>query len=198
MAVQAHHATTKVRRSHFGGDVLSWGSRGYGSARAVWNGMSDPRRKLIAQCASVDDVVTAVGIARESDLEIGVRCGGHNIAGLAVPHGGLMIDLTTLGRVTVDPVARRARVQGGAMLGALDRATQPFGLATTAGNVSHTGVGGLTLGGGMGWLARRHGLSCDNVVSCTVVTADRDVLRASADEHPRLFWGLRGGGGTCA
>src|SRR5258708_14825663 len=158
--------------------------------------MMDHRPKLIAQCASVDDVVTAVGIARESDLEIGVRCGGHNIAGLAVPDGGLMIDLTTLGRVTVDPVARRAQVQGGAMLGALDRATQPFGLATTAGNVSHTGVGGLTLGGGMGWLARQHGLACDNVASCTVVTADGDVVRASAEEHPDLSWGLRGGGGN--
>src|SRR5215469_10676456 len=141
---------TTVRRSHFDGQVLTPGTRGYDSARSVWNGMIDHRPKLIVQCASVDDVVTAVRTARECGLEIGVRCGGHNIAGLAVPHDGLMIDLTTLGRITVDPVALRARVQGGAMLGALDRATQPFGLATTAGNVSHTGVGGLTLGGGMG------------------------------------------------
>ena len=185
-----------VRRSHFDGQVLTPGTRGYDSVRSVWNGMIDHRPKLIVRCASVDDVVTAVRTARECDLEIGVRCGGHNIAGLAVPHGGLMIDLTTLGRVTVDPVTRRARVQGGAMLGALDRATQPFGLATTAGNVSHTGVGGLTLGGGMGWLARQHGLACDNVASYTVVTADGDVVRASADEHPDLFWGLRGGGGN--
>jgi FAD/FMN-containing dehydrogenase len=185
-----------VRRPHFDGQVLTPGTRGYDSARSVWNAMIDHRPKLIVQCASVDDVVTAVRTARERDLEIGVRAGGHNIAGHAVPHGGLMIDLTGLGRVTVDPVRRRARVQGGAMLGALDRATQPFGLATTAGNVSHTGVGGLTLGGGMGWLARQHGLTCDNVVSCTVVTADGDVVRASADEHPDLFWGLRGGGGN--
>ncbi|MGH3204988.1 MAG: FAD-binding oxidoreductase, partial [Streptosporangiaceae bacterium] len=119
-----------------------------------------------------------------------------NIAGHAVPHDGLMIDLTAMGRVMVDPVTRRARVQGGAMLGALDRAAQAFGLATTAGNVSHTGVGGLTLGGGMGWLARQHGLACDNVVSCTVVTADGGIVRASADEHPDWFWGLRGGGGN--
>jgi len=185
-----------VRRSHFDGQILTPGTRGFDSARSVWNAMIDHRPKLIARCASVDDVVTAVRTARECDLEIGVRCGGHNIAGLAVPDGGLMIDLTALGRVAVDPAARRARVQGGAMLGALDRATQPFGLATTAGNVSHTGVGGLALGGGMGWLARWHGLACDNVVSCTVVTADGNVVRASADEHPDLFWGLRGGGGN--
>ncbi len=195
MTTTAQFLTT-VRRSSFAGQVLAPGTRGYDSARSVWNGMIDHRPKLIVQCASVDDVVTAVRTAREHDLEIGVRCGGHNIAGLAVPHGGLMIDLTPLGRVTVDPVTRRARVQGGAMLSALDRATQPFGLATTAGNVSHTGVGGLTLGGGMGWLARQHGLTCDNVVSCTVVTAEGGVVRASADEHPDLFWGLRGGGGN--
>jgi len=187
---------TTISRSHFDGQVLTPGTCGYDSARSVWNGMIDHRPKVIVQCASVDDVVTAVRTARECDLEIGVRCGGHNIAGLAVPDGGLMIDLTGLARVIVDPATRRARVQGGAMLGALDRATQPFGLATTAGNVSHTGVGGLTLGGGMGWLARQHGLTCDNVVSYTVVTADGEVVRASADEHPALFWGLRGGGGN--
>ena len=187
---------TIVLSSRFDGQVLTPGAPGYDSARSVWNAMIDHCPKLIVRCASVRDVVAAVRTARERDLEIGVRCGGHNIAGLAVPHGGLMIDLTTLASVTVDPVARRARVQGGAMLGALDRATQPFGLATTAGNVSHTGVGGLTLGGGMGWLARQYGLTCDNVVSCTVITADGDVVRASADEHPDLFWGLRGGGGN--
>jgi FAD/FMN-containing dehydrogenase len=196
MTPAAQFHTTTVPRSHFDSQVLTPSTRGYDSARSVWNGMIDHRPKLIIRCASVGDVVTAVRAARERDLEIGVRCGGHNIAGLAVPDGGLMIDLTTMGRVTVDPVTRRARVQGGAMLGTLDRATQPFGLATTAGNVSHTGVGGLTLGGGMGWLAREHGLTCDNVVSCTVVTADGDVVRASADEHPDLFWGLRGGGGN--
>ncbi len=193
---QLSTTTTAARRPRFDGQVLTPRSPGYDAARSVWNQMVDHRPALIVRCASVADVVTAVRVARERDLDIGVRCGGHNIAGLAVPDGGLMIDLTGLDRVTADPVARRVRAQGGAMLGALDRATQPFGLATTAGNVSHTGVGGLTLGGGMGWLARRHGLTCDNVESFTVVTADGDLVRACADEHPDLFFGLRGGGGN--
>jgi len=193
MTITAQHPTSLLP---IDGLVLTPGSSGYDAARSVWNGMIDHRPALIARPTSVDDVVTAIRAARDRDLEIGVRCGGHNIAGLAVPDGGLMIDLTGLDAVTVDPVKRRARVQGGAMLGALDRATQRFGLATTAGNVSHTGVGGLTLGGGMGWLARRHGLTCDNVESFTVVTAGGELVRASADEHPDLFWGLRGGGGN--
>jgi FAD/FMN-containing dehydrogenase len=177
-------------------DVMTPGDAGYDEARTVWNAMVDHRPRMIVRCASATDVVAAVRMAREADLEIGVRCGGHNIVGLSVPDDGLMLDLRPMDRVRVDPVARRALVQGGAPLRALDRAAQAHGLATTAGNVSHTGVGGLTLGGGMGWLARQYGLSCDNVVAYTLVTAAGEILRVTGDEHPELFWGLRGGGGN--
>ena len=177
-------------------EILRPGEPGYDTARRVWNGMIDRRPRLIARCASTADVVAAVRQARELDLEIGVRCGGHSIAGHAVPDDGLMIDLTPMGAVDVDPSTRRATVEGGAMLGALDLAAQQHGLATTAGNVSHTGVGGLTLGGGMGWLARQFGLSCDNVEAYEVVTAAGYVLRATAHQNPDLFWALRGGGGN--
>jgi FAD/FMN-containing dehydrogenase len=180
----------------YDGQVLLPGDAGYDEARTIWNAMFDRWPRVIVRCAGVRDVVSAVWTARERHLEIGVKCGGHGALGLAVPDGGLMIDLTPMGGVEVDPARGRAWVQGGALLGALDRASQTHALATTAGNVSHTGVGGLTLGGGFGWLARQYGMTCDNVVSYQVVTADGLVLRVSREENPELYWGLRGGGGN--
>jgi FAD/FMN-containing dehydrogenase len=180
----------------FAGSVIGPGDDGYDTHREAWNAMVDRRPALIARCTSTADVSAAIRHARERGLEIGVKCGGHSVLGLFVPHGGLMVDLTPMSAVHVDPGARRAVVGGGALLRFMDRATLPHGLATTAGNVSHTGVGGLTLGGGMGWLARQAGLACDNVAAYTVVTADGETLRATATEHADLFWGLRGGGGN--
>jgi hypothetical protein len=180
----------------FAGEIVSPGDPSYDAHREVWNAMVDRRPSLIARCTSAADVAGAIRRGRDAGLDIAVKCGGHNVLGLSIPEDGLMIDLSPMGDVRVDPDRRRARVQGGALLRSLDQATDPHGLATTAGNVSHTGVGGLTLGGGMGWLARQFGLACDNVESYTVVTADGETVQATATDNADLFWGLRGGGGN--
>jgi FAD/FMN-containing dehydrogenase len=168
----------------------------YDAARAVWNGAVDRRPLLIARCSGTPDVAAAVRFARDHDLEIAVRGGSHNVAGTAVCDGGIVIDLSAMRAVCVDAVGRTASVQGGALWGDVDHETQAHGLATTGGIVGHTGVAGLTLGGGLGFLMRKHGLAVDNLLGAEVVTAEGRIIRASADEHPDLFWALRGGGGN--
>jgi FAD/FMN-containing dehydrogenase len=181
---------------HFRGQLIPPGDARYDAARAVWNGAIDRHPGLVARCTGAADVRAAVRCAREHDLPVAVRGGGHNVAGTAVCDGGLVIDLSPMKGLQVDPAGRTARAQAGLLWGELDRETQAFGLAVTGGIISHTGIAGLTLGGGFGWLMRRYGLTADNVLSADVITADGDLLRASAEEHADLFWGLRGGGGN--
>ena len=180
----------------FRGDLLRPNSSEYDSARKVWNGMIDRRPAVIARCKSVGDVQAAVRFGRENDLPVAIRGGGHNAAGLAVCDGGIVVDLSAMRDVVVDPAKRTARVGGGATWGDFDRAAAVHGLATTGGAVSTTGVAGLTLGGGLGWLMRSTGMTCDNLIGAEVVTADGSVVRASESENPDLLWALRGGGGN--
>jgi len=178
------------------GQVLRRGDDGYDAARSIWNGAHDRHPALIVRCAGVADVLRAVELARSENLPVAVRGGGHSIPGFSTVDDGLVIDLSGMQAVHVDPVRRTARVEAGATWSVFDRESQAFGLATTGGIVSTTGVAGFTLGGGVGWLMRKHGLASDNLISADVVTADGRLVRASEDENPELFWGLRGGGGN--
>jgi len=178
----------------FRGEIVRPGDARYDNVRKVWNGMVDKRPALIARCTGVADVVDAVRFAREHDLRVSVRGGGHNYAGKSVADRGFMIDLSPMKGIRVDPATRTARAQAGVRLGEFDRETQAFGLATTLGVNTDTGIAGLTLGGGYGWLDGKYGLACDNLLSVDVVTADGRALTASANEHEDLFWGVRGAG----
>lgn len=178
------------------GPLITPDHSNYDDTRKVWNGMIDRRPALIARCGGVADVIASVRFARDHQLLFSVRGGGHNTPGIAVCEGGLMVDLAGLRSVRVDPARRTARAEGGTTWSEFDRETQAFGLATTGGAISHTGIGGLTLGGGLGWLAGKHGLACDNLLSVDLVTAEGTMVTASAGENPELFWGLGGGGGN--
>jgi hypothetical protein len=183
-------------REGFDGEVVLPSDHGYDEARSVWNGDIDRRPAVIARCRTARQVADAIGLARRMGIELTVRGGGHSVSGAAVADDALMVDLGPMTHVIVDPAARRARCGGGATWADLDGATQAHGLAVTGGAISHTGVAGLTLGGGMGWLTGIAGLSCDNLVSADMVLADGRIVTASADEHPDLFWAIRGGGGN--
>ncbi|EOD63039.1 FAD-binding oxidoreductase [Amycolatopsis vancoresmycina] len=183
-------------RTQLSGAVLTDGEPGYDVARSVWNGEIDRRPAVVVRPAGPADVAAALAYAREAGLDVSVRGGGHNYGGAAVVDGGLCLDLSSLAAISVDPDGRTARCGGGTTWAQLDAATQEYALAVPGGTISHTGVGGLTLGGGFGWLTGKHGLSCDSLLSAELVTADGEVLRVSAEEHPDLFWALRGGGGN--
>ena len=193
---EASQETYCSLRHQFKGDLLRPGNDGYEEARAIWNGMVARRPGLIARCADVSDVQNAVRAAAETGVLAAVRCGGHSLAGFGTCDDGIVIDLSRMRHVRVDPNARRAWIAGGCLLGSVDTATQKAGLVFPSGVVSHTGAAGLILGGGTGWLTRRFGLSCDNVEGFTLVTADGSLARANSRENPELYWALRGGGGN--
>ncbi len=188
--------TLEQLRAQVSGTVITQEDGEYDEARAVYNGMIDRRPSAIVRCASDDDVVAGVNFARENGLDLAVRGGGHSVPGFGTSDGGVVVDLSALREVEVDAERRTARSQGGTTWGVFNEATHAFGLATTGGIISTTGVAGLTLGGGIGYLARGFGLSCDNLVSAEVVTADGRKVTASEDEHADLFWAIRGGGGN--
>ena len=183
-------------RGGFAGEIILPGDSAYESARSIWNAMIDKRPAVIARCAITSDVVRGVNFARDNRLVLAVRGGGHNIAGSALCDAGIVIDLSRMKAAHVAPDTRRVTIEAGATLADLDAATQAHGLATPVGINSTTGIAGLTLGGGFGWLSRKYGLTVDNLESAEVVTAAGEVIRASATEHPDLFWALRGGGGN--
>jgi FAD/FMN-containing dehydrogenase len=189
-------ATINELQSSLRGQLLKPGDAGYDAARKIDNAMIDRRPALIARCTGVADVLAAVRFARKHDVLVSVRAGGHNVAGNAMCDGGLVIDVSPMKGIRVDPVARTVQAQAGVTWGELDAETQAFGLATTGGVISTTGIAGLTLGGGVGWLNGRFGLACDNLIGADVVTADGQLLRASEQDNADLFWGLRGGGGN--
>jgi FAD/FMN-containing dehydrogenase len=186
----------QIDEAAFRGHVVRPGDPDYDVDRKIWNGSFDKYPAVIIRCAGVSDVIAAVKFGRASGLPVAVRSGGHSFPGLSVADDALMIDLSPMKGVRVDPEKRTARVQAGVLLGELDRETQAFGLAVPSGIVTHTGVAGLTLGGGIGWIMRKHGLSIDQLVSVDLVTADGEFVKASADENEDLFWGVRGGGGN--
>jgi len=194
--IPLHQADITAFRGRLQGALLTSDDAPYEQARKVWNGMINKHPALIARCTGVADVVQGVRFAREHDLPVAMRCGSHNAAGHATCDGGLVLDLTPMKGIRVDAAQRRVHAQGGVLWGEFDRETQVYSLGTTGGAVNDTGIAGLTLGGGIGWLMSQYGLACDNLVSADVVTADGAVITASATEHADLFWALRGGGGN--
>jgi len=190
--------STKVEnfRSQFRGEVILPGDASYDEQRKIWNGMFDKRPAIIARCITTNDVINSVNFARKNSLLVSVRGGGHNSAGNAVNDDGIVIDLSLMNNVKVDSSNQTVIAEGGALLSDVDKATQEYGLAISSGIVSHTGVGGITLGGGFGWISRKHGLTIDNLISANVITANGEELTASSTENTDLYWGIRGGGGN--